>query len=400
VAGKWVGWAAATVVACAGLLLLNAPTAAAQAPPDGEQPGLEPLWSEYPLNPDPAQAPLETSQRSERVRGGGSRVTPVVEPQPRDGGRTWTWTPGTVSIIAGALAGLTAFVVIVTVLVNRPALLEGSPVRAPGRRRREGGSNMADAFRWLRERGDPHREEADAAAARAAQPSTPQTRKVEPDPLERSTSVDRNTQPPPAAVPSVKPTLAGEREVPTAAQVGEHVTAVIASAQQAAEQIRKEATIEAERLRAEAQEEIKARIAAATREADKTRADAGVYSREARQAADAYAGEKRSEADSYAGSVRAEAEENARELRDAAAQDARQIEKDARRRREVLASEVERFEERLQSLHTVFQGITTQLEALLSPAPDGEGVDEPQEEEAPISRAEALTPGASGPRSA
>ncbi len=156
-----------------------------------------------------------------------------------------------------------------------------------------------------------------------------------------------------------------EREFATPIDLGEHVTAVVASAQQAAEQIRSAAVSDAERIRSEAREEANSRIAEATREAEKMRTESGTYSREVRQDADAYATEKRSEAEGYAARVRTEAEEEARQTREAAKQEARRAEKDAHRRKQVLSSEMERFEERLRSLHTVFQGMTTQLETLL-----------------------------------
>jgi hypothetical protein len=381
----------AFLLACAGLLVCVG--TAAGAPRDSQPPGLEPLWSEYPLNPDTAEPPLETSQRPERASERvfeevDSKVTPASQ---EDGGSS----SGRSTVVAGALAGLTAIVVLIMVLANRPVLLGGFAPSAPARRRRQGGPYMAGAFRWIRGRGDPHRvvplasppAEADAHRPRP----TAHTRPPNAQSVERSIPVERETQRPPDRVDSAKRGFAGEREVSTAAQVGEHVTAVLASAQQAAEQMRKEAAAETERLRAEAREEIKALMADATREAEKMRGDAGVYSREARQDADAYAGEKRSEAESYASRVRVEAEENAREVHEAAVQDAKRIEKEARRRREVLTSEAERFEERLHSLHMVFGGITTQLETLLSKEPQPDRDDESPREEL----ANALTPNAS-----
>lgn len=158
---------------------------------------------------------------------------------------------------------------------------------------------------------------------------------------------------------------AGERGFASPVDLGDHVASVVASAQQAAEQIRAVAVAEAERIRTEAADEANARIEEATRDAEKMRTDSGVYSREVRQEADAYAAEKRSEADAYVSRVRAEAEEAARQTREAADQYAQQSERDARRRRKILSSEMERFDERLRTLHTVFQGMMSQLETLL-----------------------------------
>ena len=254
---------------------------------------------------------------------------------------------------------------------------------------------MADLFRRFRGGGTPGREEADSPSSPPERPTSERSsaivRAFEPYSLERSTPVEPESQQSTADRADFREGgSGGERELTSPAQIGEHVTAVISSAEQAAEQMRREAAAEAERIRAEVRDEAKGLIAEATREAERMRADAGTYSREAREDADAYAGEKRSEAEAYSSRFRAEAEENARELREAAKQEAKRIEKEARRRREVLTSEAERFEERLHSLHAVFRGITTQLEALLPPEPEKDGEEPPQE-----SIEESLRPDAS-----
>ena len=386
--------ATAALLACAGLLAAGAGTAAAQEPPENDSPpGLERLWSEYPLNPQtPSETPQSTQPNEAPVERPQSERPPPARPEtaplrlPRE---------DPLSVLLVSLAGLTALVVVIIIV------LAGGPVRLPGvraqpavRLRVQGGTPMTDVFRRIRRRDAADREESDMPAPREDQP-VPQrprapVRALQPNSLERSTSVQESHDPA-DRVDLDAARLGGERELATAAQVGEHVTAVIASAQQAAEQMRREAAADAERIRAEAREESKSRIAEATREAEKMRGDAGMYSREARQDADAYAGEKRSEAEAYASRVRVEADENAREMRDAAKQEAKRIEKEARRRREVLTGEAERFEERLHSLHTVFQGITSQLEALLSKEPETEGGEGRGQE----SLTEALNPSAS-----
>jgi cell division septum initiation protein DivIVA len=201
----------------------------------------------------------------------------------------------------------------------------------------------------------------------------------EPESLERRTRVEPERQDLFIEAPVEVTEPASGGEIASPAQIGEHVAAVIASAQQAAENMLTEAAAEAERIRGEARDEAKGLIAGATREAERMRADAGTYSREARHDADAYAGGKRGEADAYASRVRAEAEKKARAVGEAAKQEAKRIEQDAHRRREALTSEAERFEDRLQSLHAVFQGITIQLEALLPKKPE-DAVEERDEE--------------------
>ncbi len=202
-----------------------------------------------------------------------------------------------------------------------------------------------------------------------------------PDSRRRSDEVNTQPQEPSAADAAPRDVERNdEREFASPVGLGEHVTAVVASAQQAAEQIRAAAVSDAERIRDEAREEANSRIAEATREAEKMRTESGAYSREVRQDADAYAAEKRGDAEAYASRLRAEAEEAARQTREAAKQDAKRAEKDSHRRRQILSSEMERFEERLRSLHTVFQGMTSQLENLL-PKSDAPGEEEERSDE-------------------
>ena len=324
-------------------------------------PGLEPLWREYPLEPKGARAELPTP---------GERP-PAVEPEPRPAAQTPQQPQrndrsgvSTLALVAVTLGVVTVLVLAIVALgVARPALVESVRGRARRRLRPEGGSAMSDVFRRLR-RG---REEGETPPSRE-EPTEDRTsallRAFEPYTVERSTPVESEQ-------PSTdRPEGSGEepsegRKPASAADLGEHVAAVIATAQDAAAEMRREAVADADRIRKEASEEAKGLVAEATREAEQMRADASTYSRETRQEADAYAGEKRSEAEAYATSVRADAEENSRHLREAAEEGAKQIEKEARRRREMLIGEAERFEERLHSLHSVFHGITTQLDELL-----------------------------------
>lgn len=83
------------------------------------------------------------------------------------------------------------------------------------------------------------------------------------------------------------------------------------------------------------------------------RTEAEHYSQETRAAADSYAEQRRREVENEASKTLAKAEMAAREIREAAD------------RREALAGDAERFEIRLQSLLSVFKGMTAQLEELL-----------------------------------
>jgi hypothetical protein len=352
----------AAAFACALLAGAGAGTAASQQGDETKPPpGLERLWREYPLEPKGADLPTP-----------GERP-PAVEPEPRPAAqtpqrprRTDPSGVSTLALVAVALGAVTVLVLaIVAVGTARPALLESVRGRARQRLRLEGGSAMSDVFRRLR-RGRDEGETPLPGEVEPTERSSALLRAFEPYSVERSTPVEHELEQPSIDRPEGSVEEPSEERKPaSAADLGEHVAAVIATAQHAAEEMRREAVADAERIRSEAHEEAKGLVAEATREAEQMRADATTYSRETRQESDAYAGEKRSEADAYAVRVRAEAEENAGQRREAAEQEAKQIEKDARRRREMLTGEAERFEERLHSLHAVFQGITTQLDELL-----------------------------------
>ena len=242
---------------------------------------------------------------------------------------------------------------------------------------------MADLLRRLRERDTPGGEEVGVPSQEALPPD--RVAALDAYSLGTSTAMEPEGREPAAhqADPLGDPT--DEGNVTTAADLGRHVTALIATAQQAAEELRREAAADAERIRAEAREDAKALIAKATGEVEAIRKDTEIYSRETRQAADAYAAETRSEVKAHSSRLRAQAQNDAHELRAAAQKEAKRIEKDARELREVLAGEIERFEERLRKLHTVFESFTVQLDALLanSKEPNGEDLQPRGIEESP-----------------
>ena len=110
-------------------------------------------------------------------------------------------------------------------------------------------------------------------------------------------------------------------------RVGERTGAILAQAEESAQQIRGEA----ESLAREAIDEGNA-------QADQARQEADTYAKQTRTEADAYAKETRKEADKDAAEVRAEAEGDARDtIADAQAQ-ARRIVEEGTRRREDLES--------------------------------------------------------------
>jgi hypothetical protein len=156
------------------------------------------------------------------------------------------------------------------------------------------------------------------------------------------------------------------------AQVGEQVAAVLASAQQAADEIRATAEEDAERIRAELEEKAAATRAVADRavqearrESETLRTEAEEYSRETREAADRYVAETRQLVEDEAAERRAETEQQAREIRGAAEERARELETEGLQRQKTLIEEAGRSEARLQQLLDVFHGMTSQLEELV-----------------------------------
>src|SRR5262245_38749131 len=110
-------------------------------------------------------------------------------------------------------------------------------------------------------------------------------------------------------------------------RVGERTGAILAQAEESAQQIRGEA----ESLAREAIDE-------GTAEAEKTRTEADAYSKETRSEADAYSKQTRSEADADASEARAEAEAEARDtIAEAQAQARRIVEEGTQRREDIEA---------------------------------------------------------------
>jgi DivIVA domain-containing protein len=106
-------------------------------------------------------------------------------------------------------------------------------------------------------------------------------------------------------------------------KVGERTGAILAQAEESAQQIR-----------AEAEEEARGTVNTANMEAAETRSAAGSYASETRASADSYARQQREEADQDAASARAKAEQEARETIEAAETQARRIVEDGTQRRE------------------------------------------------------------------
>jgi hypothetical protein len=376
--------AASGVLACMTLpSLLPGPAGAADEPAgqpkpsNSVPPGVEELWSEYPVT--------QTSPRSSNERRDAGRAPP------RDEGDSVV--DRVLLPIGLVLAGFLAVISLAAFLGVRPARASGAAAIKPRPRRRawraqrsrpvppqpqKGQLEMKNVRRLLDfggKRGAVDSAKVATAAHSQARPS--------PDPQpERSKALSDikqtgNDSSPTTQAQAEAGTERGEwSEIQLGeegfAEVGERVGAVLTSAHQAAEQIRESARQEAARIKTEASDTAAATIAEASLDADRTRresdelrAEADRYSKETREAADRYGVDTRRKLDDEAAERRAEVEEQARRIRQAAEQKAKDLVTEAVHRQKALVQEAGRSEARLQQLLGVFRGMTSQLEELV-----------------------------------
>jgi hypothetical protein len=360
---------AATFLGCTLALvsLAAAPSLAAGRPPPSEgkaevPESVERLWSQYPLNPSQPAA----DRRSERSSRPVVESNPSSQPEARDDSEG---RPARLLLpVAAAIVGLLAALVVLRRGVVPALSLARSQV--PSRRRglsgvafleRSGQSGIPDprtpeggrVMSYLRRfRGSGTDDEegaaveddessvkqflsysvrADDEGARRASDRVPEVRQ---DDVPAAVTPAEDVQPAPAARwadPAVYD------------QLGEHVSTVLSSADEAAKRLQDSAKTEAERIRAEAE----------------------AYAEDTRASADAYAEERREAAEGEASAIVLGAETRARELREAAEEEALNIQSDAMRRRQGLFEESERAEERLRNLLDVFRAMTERLEDLV-----------------------------------
>jgi hypothetical protein len=168
-------------------------------------------------------------------------------------------------------------------------------------------------------------------------------------PQEESTDVVRpQTEPTPA--PAV-----------TAENIGEHVSSVLQSAQQAARMIQDDARREAASLVERARRKAEETRARASTEAAAKSSDA----ERALQTAREQASETRADADAYAQRCRQEAEQQAAATLSDAKAEASSIQQAARKRDEELLSNVAITEDRLNVLSTALKTVALELDELL-----------------------------------
>jgi hypothetical protein len=315
------------------------------------------LWSEYPLNSDRAVRSQAPSLRN---------AEPSAEARDDAGG---TLTPPPLFTLAVTMFGLLVLAVLLlgrvptlaTGLRGRPSRRLALPELALARLSRpsysglripwrpKGGQTMS-YFRRLRgsgpdDDGAPRNEDVKSSEKRFTPYSLRASSQApaEPAHAREKGGQDRSPRPKPVAR-AAQPAAAAPNDPAVYEHLGEHVTTVLSSADEAAKRLQASATKQAERIRGEAED----------------------YARKTRAAADAYAEQRREGAETQASAITADAEKRAREVRNAAEEQATDIQRDAVRRREALLQESERSEERLRNLLKVFRAMTERLENLVS----------------------------------
>lgn len=146
------------------------------------------------------------------------------------------------------------------------------------------------------------------------------------------------------------------------ADVGSRVSAILAAAERASEELRAEANREVSELLGRAESDAAARISELTAEAERTRGDADDYASDVRLAVDSYASQHRREAEEEGRRAVADAEEQARAMRETAEDMARQIDGDAHRRVEELRQEIKLLEDRRERAFQSLRDVAAQLE--------------------------------------
>jgi hypothetical protein len=173
-------------------------------------------------------------------------------------------------------------------------------------------------------------------------------------------------------------------------EVGAGVSAILAAAEQAAEEIRADARKRAAELIHEAEEAVAARIQDLTRQGEKLREEAEAEARDLRLAVEAYGKSRRREADSEATHVVAKAEGRAKEILAEADKRADALAAELTSRRQELQRDVERLESlRVQVLRQLRElgSQIAQATRLAAPNEQASGEGKPEEAQEGIERA-------------
>jgi DivIVA domain-containing protein len=154
-------------------------------------------------------------------------------------------------------------------------------------------------------------------------------------------------------------------------RVGERTGAILAQAEESAQQIR-----------AEAEEEARGTVNTANMEAEEARTEAQTYAAETRASTDSYAQQTRQEAEAAAASARAQAEQDAREAIAAAQAQARRIVEEGTQRREDIEAVIADLVRRRDDVLADTEELSAKLAAAVSahrPEPGKDPFDKPEE---------------------
>jgi vacuolar-type H+-ATPase subunit E/Vma4 len=352
----------AVVVASVGAMCPALALAGTDREGKSKRPDLKPLWSAFPLG-----QPRDAVDR----KNPGPESRQAQSHSPFDSGGSGSGTFRLLVVVTmGTLLAALGF----GLLRSAPAFEFRRRGRArsaprPSFRPIKGGSSMPNLRRILRPEGSHEQPSLnDGSARRPVERLTEYTLKKQ----ELSSAGETGAE---AAVEPVADKGSESSEAQVAADlgaVGEEVSTVLKSAQEAAAQIRRKAQEEAERLRKEAESRAAAeanearRVAEASRaDGSRIRAEAETYAKDMRAAADSFAEQRRSEASREAAQIVDDAQKRLAAADADVKQKVRQAEAHTRQRRELLQAEVHRYEERLENILVVFRGMGSQLENLL-----------------------------------
>jgi DivIVA domain-containing protein len=154
-------------------------------------------------------------------------------------------------------------------------------------------------------------------------------------------------------------------------RVGQRTGAILAQAEESAQQIRSEAEGEARET-----------ITTANAQAEETRSEADAYSNETRGSADAYSDEQRHAAEQAAAEARARAEQEAQETIEAAEEKARRIVDEGTQRRDDIEAVIADLVRHRDDILADTEELSAKLTAAVSehrPAPGSDPFDKPDE---------------------
>jgi DivIVA domain-containing protein len=154
-------------------------------------------------------------------------------------------------------------------------------------------------------------------------------------------------------------------------RVGQRTGAILAQAEESAQQIR-----------SEAQDEARETVSAANAQAEETRSEADAYSNETRGSADAYSDEQRRAAENAAAEARARAEQEAQETIEAAEEKARRIVDEGTQRRDDIEAVIADLVRRRDDVLADTEELSAKLTAAVSehrPAAGSDPFDKPDE---------------------